>query len=249
MGKNTAATPFTQAERRRRHALARAVRGLLLGTATTTTALLPAAALHAQQAESRHYDIPAGSLTEVLKRFGVDSGQMLSFSTELTTGRHSPGLHGRYTVAEALQAVLAQTGLEAVPQDGGYLLRRSLAPAREDARLAPVTVTAQLPGNVTEGSGAYTPVGPLTTATPLGLTLKETPQSVSVITSQRMEDQGLTTIRQTLAQAPGVLGTSWNTELSEAKARGYTLSNYQFDGTSTFSQLLGAGGVPAQTRV
>ena len=42
----------------------------------------------------------------------------------------------------------------------------------------------------TEGSGSYT-TGAMSTAVGLPLSIRETPQSVSVITRQRMDDQGM----------------------------------------------------------
>jgi outer-membrane receptor for ferric coprogen and ferric-rhodotorulic acid len=45
-------------------------------------------------------------------------------------------------------------------------------------------------GSTTEGSNSYT-TGETSTATKLPLSLRETPQSVTVITRQQMTDQGL----------------------------------------------------------
>lgn len=75
------------------------------------------------QESSRQYAIPAGNLTDTLKRFGSESGLLISFSTELTGGLRSPGVNGSYMPGVALRELLRQTGLEAVPQGGSYLLR------------------------------------------------------------------------------------------------------------------------------
>ena len=50
--------------------------------------------------------------------------------------------------------------------------------------------TEQQLGGTTEGSHSYT-TGQTSTATKLPLSLRETPQSVTVITRQQMSDQGL----------------------------------------------------------
>ncbi|MGO4781616.1 TonB-dependent siderophore receptor, partial [Lysobacter sp. 2RAB21] len=68
------------------------------------------------------------------------------------------------------------------------------APPPDEAQtLETVRVTANQLGTVTEGSGAYTP-GTIATATRLVLTPRQTPQTISVITRQEMDDFGLTGI-------------------------------------------------------
>lgn len=172
---------------------------------------MTSAPLQAREAGRREYAIPAGSLTEVLKRFGVDSGLLLSFSTTLTAGQHSPGLHGRYTTAAGLRELFQHTGLEAVPQaGGGYLLRKAPAPVRGETQLAPVTVTAAAAARTptTEHSGSYT-----TRALTLGkmeLSIRETPQSVTVVTRQQMNDQNLVTIEDVVAQTAGAAKSQRN---------------------------------------
>ena len=182
-----------------------ALRGLLLGGAGAACVLAPAA-LHAQEAESRQYDIPAGSLTEVLKRFGIESGLLLSFSTDLTAGQRSNGLHGRYTTSAALQTLLRQTGLEAVPQNrGGYLLRRAPpAASGEPVTLAPVAVVAAGEGEDPRGPVRGYVAKRSVTATKTDTPIKETPQSISVVTAELVEAIGATRLRDALAYTPGI---------------------------------------------
>ncbi|WP_418185069.1 TonB-dependent siderophore receptor [Aliarcobacter vitoriensis] len=71
----------------------------------------------------------------------------------------------------------------------------------------------------------------------MNLSLKETPQSVSVITSKRMEDQQLNTIHSVLKNTTGVIvDESLSTGgVGETKifSRGYQIKNFQVDGSST----------------
>lgn len=53
--------------------------------------------------------------------------------------------------------------------------------------LGATQVSGQQLGEITEGSESYT-TGSMKTATKLPLTLRETPQAVTVITRQRMDD-------------------------------------------------------------
>src|SRR5690606_967334 len=90
----------------------------------------PAHAQTAAVTEARHhFDIPAGSLDQVLSRFGRQSGAAISVNAELTRGLDSPGLNGSYTEAEALQRLLGGSGLQASRESSGeYTLRRLPAP-------------------------------------------------------------------------------------------------------------------------
>ena len=211
------------------------------------TAVAPLPALAAPAVAS--YQVPAGPLDEALASFAASAGISVQMLPAQVAGRSTPGLHAQVAVAEGLAVLLAGSGLEAVDAGGSvWVLRAAPAVDRLAATLAPVTVIAQAERDVpTEGTGSYVSAAVLTTATPLGLTLRETPQSVSVMTSQRLEDQGLTTIQQALAQVPGVRTGSLVSELGNASARGYAFSNYQFDGLNTYVEVLGGGAVPAST--
>ncbi|MEX5508955.1 hypothetical protein [Pseudomonas paralactis] len=59
--------------------------------------------------------------------------------------------------------------------------------------LGATTISADSLGATTEHTGAYT-TGSMSTATRLNLSVKETPQSISVITRQQMDDFNLNTL-------------------------------------------------------
>ncbi|MBW7900092.1 MAG: TonB-dependent siderophore receptor [Rhodocyclaceae bacterium] len=186
----------------RQRILARSIHGLLLGAAVTT--ILPATDVYAQAAATRQYAIPAGNLTDVLKRFGIESGLLLSFSTDLTAGRQSPGLNGTYTTAAALRELLKQTGLEAVPQGGGYLLRRAPTPVGGEAQLAPVTVTA-----VAQQESAWGPVKGYAakrsaTGTKTDTPILETPQSISIVGTEEIKTRAVQNLSEAFHYVSGV---------------------------------------------
>ncbi|MDD0974162.1 TonB-dependent siderophore receptor [Pseudomonas fontis] len=84
-------------------------------------------------------------------------------------------------------------------------------------------------GETTEGSGSYT-TGATRTATKLVLAPRETPQSVSVITRQQMDDQGLTSITDVLSKTPGITANKLDSSRVTFKARGFQIDNFQLDG-------------------
>lgn len=229
--------------RLRQRILAHTLRNLLLG-ASASSALLPITALHAQESTTRPYNIPAGSLTEVLKRFGVESGLLLSFSTELTAGRQSPGLRGNYTTAAALREVLRQSGLEAVAQTGGgYLLRRAPAPLpntqADEVQLPVVSVTAaaaqENAWGPVQGYVAKRSASASKTDTPI----IETPQSVTVISREQMNVQAVQTVGEALRYSSGVLAEQYggtDMRLDQFMVRGFSSSMPYLDGLTTASR-------------
>jgi hypothetical protein len=155
-------------------------------------------------------DIPAGPLSQALTRFSREARIYLAGNSRMAEGKQSQGLRGSYSVHAGLSVLLANTGIEAhVLPDGSYGLRAVQAAAQDSAdgsaTLGAVTVTGNaIRTGDTEGSGSYAATGPLTTATRLPMTLRETPQSISVMTRQRMDDEGIDSIETVLDRTPGI---------------------------------------------
>jgi outer membrane receptor for ferric coprogen and ferric-rhodotorulic acid len=79
-------------------------------------------------------------------------------------------------------------------------------------------------------TGSYTTSDKLGSATGLPLTLRETPQSVTVMTAQRLEDQGIRTLSDVINNAAGVSSKAFDSERNGFSARGFSIDNYQIDG-------------------
>ncbi|AUA57456.1 Ferripyoverdine receptor precursor [Achromobacter spanius] len=190
-------------------------------------------------ASARRYDVPAGPLGLALSRFAAQAGVVLSFDASLTQGKQSAGLQGEYGIASGLAAMLAGTGLEAVSQGGNnYGVRRASAQT-----LAPVEVLGSREPGPSEGTDSYT-VGLSTTATKLPMSLRETPQSVSVMTRQRLSDQGLNTLEDAIANTPGLTFKKKGSADDNEKglyARGMEVTNMQVDGVPTHKDFNALG--------
>lgn len=216
------------------HPLRRAIRYALLGAALAAPAgaLLTAPAAWAQTTAAEFdFAIDPGSLESALLQFSATAGVTVSFTPESARGQQSTGLQGRYSADQALQTLLRGSTLQAIAQaDGSYsLLPR---PTSDSLDLGATTVTGHGLGDTTEGSGSYT-TGSTSTATGLPLSIRETPQSVSVITSQRMQDQGLTELTDVVSQTPGLSFNQAGNSGSDNNAiysRGFAVENYQIDG-------------------
>ena len=84
----------------------------------------------------------------------------------------------------------------------------------------------------TEGSGSYT-TGAMSTAVGLPLSIRETPQSVSVITRQRMDDQGMNDLNDVVKYAPGITLRKFGGDRQQFLARGFSIDNLMYDGLPT----------------
>ncbi|WP_394185602.1 TonB-dependent siderophore receptor [Pseudoalteromonas tetraodonis] len=67
-------------------------------------------------------------------------------------------------------------------------------------------------------------------ATKLGLTIKETPQSISVVSRALMDDFSLDDINAVLESTPGVTVEQIETDRTYFKARGFDITNFLIDG-------------------
>lgn len=208
--------------------ITRAVRLAVFGA---SLASLPGLALIPTQVSAQSqtaYRIAPGPLGNALTQFGVQAGVTISFDTEqarhLTTG----GLEGSFSVDEGLDRLLANCGLHAERQsNGGYVLVASGTDATLELGATQV-ITNQL-GTVTEGTGSYTP-GAIATATRLVLTPRETPQSISVITRQHMDDFALDNVDDVMRHTPGITVSAYDTDRTNYYSRGFSINNFQYDG-------------------
>ncbi|TDR42382.1 outer membrane receptor for ferric coprogen and ferric-rhodotorulic acid [Pseudomonas brenneri] len=184
------------------------------------------------------YQIQPGALGSALSLFATAANVTLSFSSEQTQGMSTTGLRGTYSVEEGLARLLVGSGLQAQRQGNGTYI---LVPAVQGDTLQLGATTISGLGTTSEGTGSYT-VASTQTATKLNLSLRETPQTVSVITRQRIDDQNLRSIGQVLEQTPGINVQSPGSDRLYVFSRGLAIDNYQYDGMPTtsfaFSQAL-----------
>ncbi|MGE8464725.1 TonB-dependent siderophore receptor [Pseudomonas putida] len=210
---------------------------LLLGGAISLHAgllyplLSPAAQAHAEA--TRVYDIAPGPLGPMLNRFAKEAGVLLSFDAALTQGRQAPGLQGRFSVEQGFAQLLAGSELQVMLAGNNYVLTTRVE-AGSALQLGATSITGQSLGTTTEGTGSYT-TGETAAATRMSLSLRKTPQSISVVTRQQMDDQNLRSVSQVLKQTPGVTVNQESSEAFTFYSRGFKLENFQFDGVPSLS--------------
>lgn len=109
------------------------------------------------------------------------------------------------------------------------------APAAADAASTPapmlpaVTVTGKRAKATTEGTTAYT-TEVTRAAAGLNLSLRDTPQSVTVVTRERIDDQNMTSLADVVQNAPGVSAKPIDTVRQTFYSRGSPITSVQIDG-------------------
>lgn len=127
---------------------------------------------------------------------------------------------------KALSFLLATTSVLGV---NGYA-GESASTSEDDATLPEVRVEAATRKNApSEQTGSYTARNS-NAATGLDLSLRDTPQSVTVITKSQMDDFHLTNINDVLDSATGIVVERVETDRTYYTARGSDVQNFQMDG-------------------
>ena len=124
-----------------------------------TSITLPQAA-QAQEAERApvSYSIPAGPLSDVLTAFGRQSGLQVTFLSDVASGKSSPGFSGTATRQQALDALLAGSGLSySFPNATTVAISAPLEDAGATVDGAIALDTINVSGGVAETSSIYTP--------------------------------------------------------------------------------------------
>ncbi len=215
-----------------RHRLAVCSATLLL---TSALGLAAGPATAADSPQVKHYQIASSALEDALNQFGREAGILLSYDPSLVAGRRAPALRGDFSVAEGLQHLLRGSGLTLVHQgDNNYTLSKAQATGDADgtAILPAMVVSGAAVSSTTEGSNSYT-TEVTSSSTGLDLSIRDTPQSVTVVTRQRMDDQNLTSISEVLDQVVGIEANSTSALGSDGisyMSRGFSVENYLVDG-------------------
>lgn len=229
----TPQTLFTQGSGWRVSALSAAIGCALLVQPVHAQEAAPSlTAITAQET----FDIPAQQLRQALLTFSQQTGQNVMLDGNLDADLRSAPLRGPYSADQALAHLLAGSGFTFGRSDATTLYLVPL-PSHSDGNIelgATTINSAWSLGSTTEGSGSYT-TGQTSAATRLDLSLRKTPQSISVMTRQQMDDQGLTNLSEVMQQTPGITVNRENSEGYTFYSRGFEIQNFQYDGVPSLS--------------
>ncbi|MGE8590845.1 MAG: TonB-dependent siderophore receptor, partial [Alcaligenes sp.] len=173
-------------------------------------------------------NIGAQPLGDALLQWAAQTKVRVFYAPDVVAGLNTRGLRGSLAPEEALRGLLQGTGVTYRWQGDSIILARDGGVAS----LAPVTVLGNSDPAVTEGTGSYTTPAS-SAATGLTLSLRETPQSVSVVTRQRIDDQNLRSLDEVMGNVVGVQVVSEDTDRTDFWSRGFYIDSLQYDGVPT----------------
>ncbi|WP_053147492.1 TonB-dependent receptor [Pseudomonas sp. Pf153] len=177
-------------------------------------------------AEDVSIDIPAQSLPKALQAFGQQTNQQVIYNADDMAGLKSNRVSGKMSPQAAIAELLKGTGVSySVEGSTLMLVRGSSAGGLE---LGATTVKATAPDATTEGSQSYT-----SNAVTIGKgthTLKEIPQSVTVMTRKQMDDQNLVDLKDAVNQTTGIVGLQGVGQGMILSSRGFQIDDWQYDG-------------------
>ncbi|MCI1839626.1 MAG: secretin and TonB N-terminal domain-containing protein, partial [Achromobacter ruhlandii] len=169
-----------------------------LGTLTLALAVALGAApsaAHAQAAAVK-INLPAQSLAQALLQLGRQTNLQVYYLPEAVQDRRAPAISGTLTPQQALDRLLAGTGLVARITGNTAVVQ---PPAADTATLPTVSVYGDTRGDAIEGLVARRS----RTGTKTDTALNEIPQTINVVTAQQLEMTGATDINQALHYVPG----------------------------------------------
>jgi len=133
----------------------------------------------------RRFDIPAGTLGVVLAAFEQMTGISAAVSKDGLRGISSPGVAGLYTPEQALQKLLADTGVT-------FRFTSSTAVLLDLKTVdTAVDVTTSVEALLTSSARFSEP-------------LRDTPHTIDVVSQKTMQEQGVTTLRDGLRNVAGI---------------------------------------------
>ncbi|MGX9733334.1 TonB-dependent siderophore receptor [Janthinobacterium aestuarii] len=207
--------------------------------------LLAGAGMHVQAAAQAQaslatasYAIPAGPLAAALNRYAQQAGVSIVIDAAKVQGLQTAGLQGSYAIDDGFAVLLRGSGYAIGKTATGYVLVAAPASAPTAAASAASAAERTMPsitivgqaeqGATTEGSGSYT-----ARKITLGKgeqSMKDMPQSVSVLTRQRLDDQGITDLREAVNNVTGVVGVHGVGAGVVITSRGFQIDQWQYDG-------------------
>lgn len=208
-------------------------------------------------AQTLSFEIPEGDLKTALDDYARQSGLQLIYRVEDVRGVSTRGIRGTLPAETALERILAGTGFTVTRDSDGAI---AIVGQANQAKGIPALQAS--PAVNEEPSSGITPMHPVngpsdvqqmdavvvtgTTindpilSSRLGDTLRDRPQSVSMVTRERLDEQNLNSLDAALGQTTGITLTKESANATQFFSRGFEIRNVQVDGGSPLA--INAGG-------
>ena len=182
-------------------------------------------------------DLPRQPLAVSLAQLQSASGLRIAYDHAEVAKVDAPALRGSMEPGEALARLLADSGLQGTvtgqsAQVSGTARSAASSDDSVDLGATEIVGAASVAPGTTEGTGSYT-TGVMQTSTKLNMTVRETPQSVSVVTRQQMEDQNMQDLDDAIRGVTGMTVQQYGPARVSYAARGFDVDNIMYDGLAT----------------
>lgn len=211
---------------------------VIIGSVEPTAAQEKAGRVSANAVQTKSFNVRPQSLANALTIFGQQAGIQVSVDAAAVRALSSSGVSGSMSPQAAVERILSGTGLTyRFTSPVTVLIGKAAGGGKTiavDGATLLETITVQGQGMATDGTGSYT-TGRMASATGLPLSIRETPQSVAVISRQRLDDQNITTVEDAMVNSPGIVFKKKATADENEKglfSRGLEVTNMQVDGVS-----------------
>lgn len=160
------------------------------------------------EAATHDFNIPARTLSEALADFGRQSGMQVNVDADEIRDRASPGVSGRMSSDQALNRLLAGTGLTWRLNNGFVTLQPApqTAQASGDTRSTVNLGSLRVEGQQSGGNGGFGRDGSVGTGGAAGGAdeIFAAPRAVSVVTREEMDRTPARHAADLIAEVPGV---------------------------------------------
>ncbi len=168
----------------------------LAAAASATAAPVPHTRTEPDTTKVLRFDFPAQSLTQALAAFAASTSLTIRLEADIDPAAKSPAVNGMLRLPEALRELLAGSGLQA-----RFTANRTVLVSRQGEEQAPVYNLR--PVEVLGTRNGYSTVRTMT-ATKTDTPLRDTPQSISVVTRDVIADQSMQSMADVTRYVPGV---------------------------------------------
>ncbi|MBL8272086.1 TonB-dependent siderophore receptor [Steroidobacter sp.] len=200
---------------------------LAVVSATLSVSLMGLAMAGDAFAVSKPTNIPSQSLEHALEAFAKERGFQLVYRAGVMDQRQTSGATGDLTVGEALTKLLATTNLTYRFVDDQTI---TIVPTSLGDTGGQTTQNVSSDANIDEVLVVGTTIDDPILSSRTGDSLRDRPQSITIVTRERLDEQNLNNVAAVLEQATGVTVTRNNFDVSRYYSRGFQISSLQVDG-------------------
>jgi len=175
-------------------------------------AVIPVTSAFAETEARQTFNIPKQSLSSALLQFSETTGVKTFFNADVARNINSPGLSGSYTREQALEKLLANTGVdyrftdtESVTLVAGKAVEETTPQTVQgNTTLKPMTVVGEAVRDMDDPNNKDYVVPNASTATKTDVSIFDTPVSVQVVPKAVIQDQQAIGLGNVLQNVSGV---------------------------------------------